>query len=405
VSTTEVTRQTVPDEIPTAAAETARRPWTVRRVALLLAPGLIYLYVRLAGLLVLMWLSSRTKLPIGYALTSWDGQWYLGIASGGYANVPPSLVDAYGRRSFETPLAFFPGYPKLIQFLSGPFGGGEDAQRFFAFAITVVAGLFCAYGVHRIGKKVTGGSTKVGLALVALFAASPMGIVLAMTYSEALFCALAAWAMVGVIERKWLLAGLCCAAAGLVRPTAAALVLAVGLAALVAVIRKQDGWRPWAGGLIAPAGLLGYLGWVAAQTGEPTGYFALQERGWDSRFDGGAATFEFVMNALSSGRSVVETATIIFIIGAIVLAVIGFRMRVQWPLMVFALGVLAMDIGSNGLMASKARLMLPAFVLLVPIAITLAKRKTSTMVLVLSGIVLVTSWFGAYSITVWQYAI
>ncbi|MEV7095622.1 hypothetical protein AB0M80_22520 [Amycolatopsis sp. NPDC051045] len=64
-----------------------------------------------------------------------------------------------------------------------------------------------------------------------------------MPYSEALFRALAAWALVGVLERNWIMAGL-------VRPTAAALVLAVGLAALVAVIQRRDGWRLWVGGLL-----------------------------------------------------------------------------------------------------------------------------------------------------------
>jgi hypothetical protein len=64
-----------------------------------------------------------------------------------------------------------------------------------------------------------------------------------------------------------------------------------------------------------------------------------------------------------------------------------------------------MDIGSNGLMASKARLLLPAFVLLIPIAVGLAKRRTSTAVITLGCLALVTAWFGAYSLTVWSWAI
>ena len=46
---------------------------------------------------------------------------------------------------------------------------------------------------------------------------------------------------VGVLQRHWLLAGLAAAAAGLVRPTAAALVVAVGVAALTAV--NSAWWR------------------------------------------------------------------------------------------------------------------------------------------------------------------
>jgi hypothetical protein len=406
VSTTEVTRQPVPDEkSPTGQEPTGRRGWTVRQVAVLLSPALVYLAIRELGLLVLSWMSYQTRFPMGEALTSWDADWYLGIAGGGYDNVPAHLVDAYNHRSYETPLAFFPGYPKLINYFAEPFGGSATARLIVAFTITIAAGVFCAYALARIGRLVSGGSHRVELVLVALFAAAPMSVVLTMPYSEALFCALAAWALVGVLERNWILAGLACAAAGLVRPTAAALVLAVGLAALVAVIKRQDGWRPWVGGLLAPLGLVGYLGWVATQTGELMGYFKLQERGWDSRFDGGAATLRFTLESLTRQLSVLEGVTIVVLLTAIVLVVVCLRMRLPWPLVVFAIGVLAMDIGSNGLMASKARLLLPAFVLLVPIAIGLAKRRTSTVLITLTGLAVVTSWFGAYSLTVWSWAI
>jgi hypothetical protein len=406
VTATEVTRQPEVDQVsPSTPAKVGRRPWSARRLALLLAPALIYLGIREAGLLVLSWMSYRTRFPMGEALTSWDGQWYLGIAGGGYDNVPANLGDAYGRRSAETPLAFFPGYPKLINYFAAPFGGGPDTRLFFAFAITIVAGVFCAYALTRIGKALPGGSTRIGLILVTLFAAAPMSVVLTMAYSEALFCALAAWALVGVLERKWILAGLSCASAGLVRPTASALVLAVGVAALVAVIQRKDGWRPWVGGLLAPAGFVGYLAWVATKTGELTGYFALQQRGWDSRFDGGAATFQFFVDSLTHQLSVLEGVTILVILTSFVLLAVGFRMKLPWPLLLYATAVLVIDVGSNGMMASKARLLLPAFVLLVPVAVALAKRQTSTMILTLTGLAVVTSWFGAYSVTVWSYAI
>ncbi|WP_237774374.1 hypothetical protein [Actinosynnema sp. ALI-1.44] len=403
MSTTEVTEQPV----LTAPTEPRprRRPWTVRRVAYMLAPALIYLGIREFGLLVLSWMSYQTHFPMGQALTSWDADWYLGIAAGGYDNVPARLVDAFSQRSPETPLAFFPGYPKLINYLAAPLGGTQSARLFAAFTITIVAGVFCAYALVRIGRLVPGGSTKVGLILVALFAAAPVSVVLVMPYSEALFCAFAAWSLVWVLERNWILAGLACSCAGLVRPTAAALILGVGLAMVVAVIKRRDGWRPWLGGLLVPLGFFGYLGWVAVRTGDLFGYFELQARGWDSQFDGGLATARFALDALTRQLSVFEGVTILVILASIALVVIGFRMKVPWPLMVFALGVLVMDLGSNGMMASKARLLMPAFVLLIPIAIGLAQRRTATVVATLAGLAVVTSWFGAYSLTVWSWAI
>ncbi|WP_308258511.1 hypothetical protein [Saccharothrix obliqua] len=390
-----------PEDPPHAARERLAR--AVRhRVVLAAAPAVLYLVVREVGLFVLVLMAGRWDKDVSRALTSWDGQWFLGIAAGGYDDVPRGLVDAFSRRTAETPLAFFPGYPALVRWADGLPGVTVVGA---AFAVSLVSGVVCAYGLHRLGRAVFGGSRRAGLVLVVLFAASPMAVVLSMTYSEATFCAFAAWALVGVLERRWLLAGLCCAAAGLVRPTAAALVLAVCAAAVVAVVRREDGWRPWAGAAVAPLGLLGYLGYVAVRTGQWDGWFAVQQRGWDSRFDGGAATWKFALLVLGDPRSVLELATVWFLVVAIALVVLGLRRGLEWPLVLYGAGVLVMDLGSNGLMNSKARLLLPAFTLLIPPALALARRRTSTAVAVLCGAVLFSAWFGAYAITAWQYAI
>jgi len=408
VSATDVTRAESDEESvtePAAAPATAPPRWTVRRVGELLAPALIFLGIREFGLLVLTWMAAVTDRSVTEALRSWDGQWFLAIAEGGYAGVPASLVDAFGRRSAETPLAFFPGYPTVVRWVAGVDGSGGIGLVTAAFTVTIVSGVVCSYALARLGRHIRGGSPRTGLILVALFAASPMSIVLSMAYSEAMFCALAAWSLVGVLERRWVLAGVCCALAGLVRSTGAALVLAVGLAVLVAILQRRDGWRPWVGGVIAPVGLLGYLAWVGLRTGEWNGWFTLQERGWGTGFDGGAATVTFSVEALADARSVLEVTTVGLIVVALALLAIGFVRRVEWPLMVFAAGVLAMDLLANGLMNSKVRLMIPAFALLIPMALALAKRRPSTAVLTLCALVLASSWFGAYSITSWGYAI
>lgn len=392
--------------------ESSARSWTAEAlrhpVALWTAPALIYLAVRQVGLFVLQLVVEAQNGLTGKAdtatdnLRSWDGEWFLGIAGGGYDGVPARLTDAAGRRSDETPLAFFPGYPALIRWVDGL--PGVDVVG-AAFAVSLISGLFCAYGLFVLGRVVRDGSVPAGLVLVTLFAASPMAVVLSMTYSEATFCAFAAWSLVGVVKKRWLLAGVCCAAAGLVRPTAAALIAAVGLAALVAVIADRRDWRAWAGGLVAPLGLLGYLGWVAARTGDLAGWFGVQQRGWNSKFDGGAATWEFAMGHLANPRSVLETGTVWLLVLAIVLVFYAFQRRLEWPLIVYGIGVLVMDLGSNGLMNSKARLLVPAFTLLVPLALVLARRRTSTVLTVLGVATLFSAWFGAYSLAVWQYAI
>jgi hypothetical protein len=49
--------------------------------------------------------------------------------------------------------------------------------------------------------------------------------------------------------------------------------------------------------------------------------------------------------------------------------------------------------------------MVPAFTLLIPVALALAKRQVSTFVVVLCALAVVSSWFGAYALTSWGYAI
>lgn len=273
-----------------------------------------------------------------------------------------------------------------------------------AVVVSFLTGICAAYGLRRLARWM-GGSHAVGLLLVALFAASPMAVVLSMAYSESLFCALSIWALIGVLERRWLLAGLCCAASGLVRPTASALIAVVVLAALLAAYQRRDSWRPWMAAVLAPAGLGGYIYWVALQTGQPGGYFELQRRGWSSSFDGGLATMQFVLRTLSRSHSVLETFTVWIVVASLVLLVLCIHQRVPWPLVLFSVAVMALDLGSDGLMYSKVRLMLPAFPLLVPVAVGLANRRITTAVATTALIALFGSWFGAYSLTAWSYAI
>lgn len=366
-----------------------------------LTPAVIYLGVRLLGVLLLAALCVVHHKQLAAALGAWDGQWYLQIAAHGYDGVSPSLVDGYGHRDQDTPLAFFPGYPLLIRLVTVVPGVGILGA---AIVVSLAMGVFAAYGLMRIARGIDQ-TSRLGLLLVVLFAAEPMAVVLSMAYTEAVFCALAVWALVGVLERRWLLAGVCCAAAGLVRLTSAALVAVVVVAALVAVVRRRDSWRPWLAVLLAPAGLLLYLGWVGIRTGRPDGYFVLQQRGWSSVFDGGWSTLSFGVETLATNASVLETVTVWIMLIMIVLLVLCVRNRLPWPLIAFAFLVLVQDLGSDGLMYSKVRLILPAFPLLLPLVTGIAKQGKVGRTCIVAIVVCFGAWFGAYSLTAWQYAI
>ncbi|MDQ2723636.1 MAG: hypothetical protein M3Y19_10085 [Actinomycetota bacterium] len=366
-----------------------------------LAAAAVYVLIRAVGFAVLYWYAAAHDSSVSAALTKWDGHWFLGIADYGYRGVPLDLVDAFGRRTDATAFAFFPGYPSLVAAVAwlprvSVFGA--------ALGVNVVSGTVAAVGLGRLGRIITG-SSRIGLLLVVLFAAAPMGVVLSMTYSEALFCALSVWALNGVLEQRWMLAGVCAAFAGLVRPTAAALALAVVLAAVVAIVRRCGGWRPWVAALLAPLGLLGYLGWVGWQTHSLFGWFTLQSTGWNSAFDGGVASWRYLVHEIGAPGRLMEVASVLIVLAGVGLVALGVAARMPWPVLLYGVGVTIMAVASNGLMPSKPRLLLPAVVLALPIAVGLAKRRGVTQLAVVLGVVVASAWLGAYALVVYPYAI
>ena len=375
------------------------------RVLAALAPAAVYLVVRLVGVVVLAAMAAHNRSGLVDELTSWDGQWLLGIAEFGYDGVPSFLVDARGHRTPETALGFFPGYPALVAMVATVTANLVAA----GLVVALAAGVAAAYGLARLGTIVPGGSPRAGLILVALFASTPMAVVLTMAYSEGLFCALAVCALVALLQRQWVLAGALTAVAGVVRPTASALVAAVWLAAAAAILTRRHaepddrpGVGPWLAVLIAPLGWLGYLGFVAARTGDPAGWFRVQREGWGWYLDADA-TARYAVSMLASGERAYEIATVLVLLGALVLFTL--TVPTPWPLVVYGAGVLVTVWGTAGLMNAKIRLLVPAFVLLVPIAVGLARRKTGTAVAVLVALALGSAWFGGHALTVWRYGI
>jgi hypothetical protein len=363
-----------------------------------LVPGALFLAVRGLGLLIFWWFSSANGMR--FSLARWDAGWYLAIAQHGYRDVPTSMLDLYGNHTATTPMVFFPGYPQLVRWTAILLG-----HNYLAAAITVstVAGVIAAYGVARLARHWTD-SNRTAVVLVILFAAAPMSIVYSMAYPEALLCACTAWALVGLTERRWGLAGMATAAAGYVSPMAAPLIIAAGVVALIDWRRGKAHWDTLAGVLMAPAGMLGYFLWVASVTGRLDGYFVVQKQGWGSGFDFGWATAQWFVHTWSGDRSAFTVLTTFIVLAAIVLLAAGWRHKMPWQLWLFALLAVLFVIGSSGVQWDKARLLLVAFPLLLPIAITIARQRTATMTLLLLGFTFTGLWFGAYALTVWQYS-
>ncbi|MCU1680915.1 MAG: hypothetical protein JWQ81_1654 [Amycolatopsis sp.] len=359
----------------------------------------LYLAVRALGIGVLAVMASRAHLPLLDRLTAWDGQWYLNLAQAGYGMT--GTIDATGKPFADAPMAFFPLYPSLISLVHNLPGVSLTAA---GIVVSTLAGTAAACALLRIGRLVSPGSTRTGLILVALWAGAPMAITESMVYTEALFTALAAWALVGVLERNWYLAGAACLFAGLTRSTAVVIIAVVLIAALIAFYRDLARWPALAAAVAAPLGLVAYWGSVAIRTGSLTGWQDIEMRGWNTRWDFGREAWLFIKGNLFGDGPTFEVVVVAVVLGAIVLAGLSVR-RLPWPLAAYAVGVVLLVVGTAGLPFAKSRFLLPDFPLLIPIAIGLAKCRTSTAMWATVAFVLAGSWFSAYSLTVWRYAI
>lgn len=361
------------------------------------APLGVWFAGRAIGLVVfalVAWARDRSMLA---ALTSWDGQYFLAIAERGYPATNLAAAEP------DTSLAFLPGYPLSVRLTADvtdlpPVAAG--------LLVTALAGAALALGLVALAREI-GLTRRVGLLWVAVAGASPLSVVFLMTYTEALFCALAVWGMVAVLRRQWPVAALFAIGCGLTRPTGVAVIVVVVAAALL------DGWRSqgrrrvisWASAAAAPLGLAGYLLFVAYRTGSITGWFEIQQLGWHTHLDGGLAVARFVGSQLTGPQGLMEATTVVVILAVPVLVWAAIRVRLPWPLMVYSLVVVAMTLASDGVMNSKIRMLLPALPLLLPLATGLAKLRGSTQIATIVIATLAASWFGAYCLLIYPYAI
>ncbi|MEU4691291.1 hypothetical protein [Actinoplanes sp. NPDC023714] len=365
-----------------AAEPTARRlhPETVRWLGGAAAAMALYAALRIVNVLVLIVYARRDEKTPSWRelLLAWDAKWYEGIAAHGY-----DTAIAFGDKG--TPemsnLAFFPLYPGLsaaVEFVL-PVSTGT--------AMLLVAwgcGLIAAATLYALGSYLRDRMT--GILLAALWAVVPHGIVLSMGYSEPLFTALAAGSLLATLRKNWLTAGVLCLLAGLTRPTGAAVIAAVGLAALVAVVRNPREWRPWAAGVLAPLGLLGYMAWVGARLGRADGYFYVQNETWNMGFDGGAYTLSTFSDMLMDTRINVELAEVsLVLLLAVALFVTAIGERLPWQLLVYAGVIVVIALAGDWFYWAKARMLIPAFPLLLPIVYGIRRSHNRTVPYVVVG--------------------
>ncbi|MFD3735296.1 mannosyltransferase family protein [Streptomyces sp. NPDC058632] len=412
------------------------RPGALRRAA----PALLgYAAVRALGLLVLaLWSEARGTSAYTLLTARWDALWYTRVAELGYGyEVRLANGDVHSN------LAFFPLLPWLERLVAAvsPLSYADGG-----FVVAVPASLAAAWGIFAVADHVYG--PRAGVCAVLLWAVLPVGIVQSMAYSESLFTALAAWSLYAVLTGRWVTAGVLAALAGLTRPVGLAVVTAVWAAGVVSFLhdrRTREGERRSFGGsggsttadgarsgeraapegntrrmtraggvpvlpgapgagvrralglFVAPLGAAGYVLWVGHRTGEGLfGYLEVQA-GWRNGFDGGFAFARFTAEKFTSFPSAPAGLGLVLGVGLLVrLYVLCVRQRQPLPLLVYAGVVTLLALCASSYFGSKPRLLMPAFPLLLPPALALARLRTPSSALVVGSVAVASAVYGAF---------
>ncbi len=334
-------------------------------------------------------------MPIISLLTKKDGVWYLEIADHGYDASLHHAADGGLALSY----AFHPLYPWLIRLASLT---GMPSQ-YAAVVVALAAGLVAAWGIFAIGDLV--GGRRAGVILAVAWGCLPQAVVQSMAYSETTFVAAAAWSLYALLTARWIIAGMLAAVSGLVRPTAVALVASVVLASAAAIIRgRSDGWiRPLIAAGLAPIGLIAYWGWVALVAGRADGWFYLQREKWHSFMDGGRYTVHALKHAVLVDPSLVLSVVTAVVVATVLLtlAMVVRRGPIPWPLIVYAAATVLLVVVSAQYYHAKARLMMPAFPVLLPLALMLCRLRPAVVIAGFTVAAIASAWFGSYVLIDW----
>ncbi|MGV9254630.1 glycosyltransferase family 39 protein [Streptomyces sp. NPDC003697] len=337
-------------------------------------------------------------------LGTWDGWWYLQVAEHGYQ---PRLERLGGGGLFtvqQNSVAFFPLYPALIRLVSEATGLGLYGS---GILVSVLASFVAAAGIYAVVSLLAG--ARAGTIAAGLWAVAPGAGVEWAVYSESVFVAIAAWCCYCVIRRRWLWAGLLAFLAGLNRPTSAVLIGAVGLAALVTVVRRGSRRENGVAGpvwamVVAPLGLLGYVAWVGLSMGEPTAYFTLQREGWAHYFDFGAYTLDVLLNT-AVGRhdylfafAVPDLLAVLLVLALPVLIVLMLRRRPPLVLVAYTLATVVTVLGTQQMFGNTARYLLPAFPLLLAPAAAMSRLRWPALAVFFTTAAITSGWYAHYVI-------
>ena len=135
----------------------------------------------------------------------------------------------------------------------------------------------------------------------------------------------------------------------------------------------------------------------------------MQDEGWHTYVDFGATTLhELGVTATHERQLAMYVTNLVLVLAVLLLALLlldrtAERRETVLPLLIFA-GLLVITVLIQGGIYpyAKARLLLPAFPLLIPLATGLAAARTQVRWAVLGLLVAASAWYGTYLTITWH---
>jgi len=144
------------------------------------------------------------------------------------------------------------------------------------------------------------------------------------------------------------------------------------------------------------------VAWVGYRVGRADGYLYVQKSGWQVSYDFGRYTLTNLIYTLTHQRQFGFYATTVVLVMTLALLVLLVIDRTAWPLVVYTVVMIVAVVGYTGFYHVKARHLLPAFPLLLPIAYGLAAARLSRVVVVFLLLASASAWYGTYLCLIWR---
>lgn len=342
-------------------------------------PVVMFLGFRVATY-VILWVAHRNRESSNpwTLITQWDAGWNSVIASQGYVE----MTDMGSGIERFMPLAFFPVVPKCVQFLHHLTGLPIAQSGLFFCTFCGLLGIVVLWRLiqRRYSEEVASDS-------ILLLLVSPFAFVLSMFYTEGPTLLAVALCFTALDRKRWFWAGAAALLVGSMRPSGFLIVVPCLVAAIME-FRSSRSVKPFVAPLLAPLGFLAWLAYVWHRTGEVTGYFQIQSKGWGASFDWGRATFEAIIDLIThqwKTPNTVISPLLLLILGGLGLF-FAFRRHLDKVWLSYAIAVVALT-ATNSRQASGGRFLLLAFPLFVAFALSIPKRWLP-MVAAMSAVVM-----------------